>query len=222
MQLNRNTGDGTYTCMALLFAGMLVFLSVFLAAPAFAQQDLNCDDFDSQAEAQAELENDSEDPNDLDPDDDGQACEDFDYEGGTGGGNNDGDNTGGNNRNEGDDNGGSNRQVCEQVVELLIDQDLNVSGDVNNVISGDDSEGGSIAEIIADLLDISVDQVQECIQESDEDVIDDPGGTLPFTGGSTPTFLKGVLADGLAFLALAALCTSLAGLGIWMKDRRGW
>jgi hypothetical protein len=42
-------------------------------------QDLNCADFSSQAEAQAELEKDTSDPNNLDADDDGQACEDFDY-----------------------------------------------------------------------------------------------------------------------------------------------
>ena len=41
--------------------------------------DLNCDDFDSQAEAQAEYEADTEDPNNLDADDDGEACEDFPY-----------------------------------------------------------------------------------------------------------------------------------------------
>lgn len=183
MQLGRNKGNGAYTCLAVLLTGML-FLSAFLAMPAFAQVTTE--------ETTRET---------------------------TGG-----DNTGGNNRNEDDDNGGSNRQVCEQVVNLLLDQDVDqdiISGDVSNNISGDDSEGGSIVEIIADLLDISVNQVQECIQESDEDVIDDPGGTLPFTGGGS-TFLKGVLADGLAFLALAALCTSLAGLGLWMKDRRGW
>lgn len=52
--------------------GMLVFVPA-----AFAQADLNCDDFDSQADAQATLDADPSDPNNLDADDDGLACEDF-------------------------------------------------------------------------------------------------------------------------------------------------
>jgi Excalibur calcium-binding domain len=50
--------------------------------PAFAQDVLNCDDFNSQAEAQAELRRDPSDPNGLDEDDgadDGIACEVTDY-----------------------------------------------------------------------------------------------------------------------------------------------
>jgi hypothetical protein len=42
-------------------------------------EDLNCDDFDSQADAQAELDSDPDDPNNLDADDDEEACEDFPY-----------------------------------------------------------------------------------------------------------------------------------------------
>jgi micrococcal nuclease len=45
--------------------------------------DKNCEDFPSQAAAQRELERDSTDPDNLDADDDGQACEDFDYTGGS-------------------------------------------------------------------------------------------------------------------------------------------
>jgi hypothetical protein len=54
--------------------------------PAFAQTDqYDCASFGSQDSAQAELERDSSDPSNLDPDDDGQACEDYDYgvDGGT-------------------------------------------------------------------------------------------------------------------------------------------
>lgn len=47
------------------------------AAPAFAQDDLNCDDFPSQAAAQVELRRDPSDPNRLDEDDDFIACENF-------------------------------------------------------------------------------------------------------------------------------------------------
>jgi hypothetical protein len=43
--------------------------------------DLDCADFSSREEAQAELESDLRDPNNLDADDDGQACEEFDYGG---------------------------------------------------------------------------------------------------------------------------------------------
>jgi hypothetical protein len=51
------------------------------AAPAAVAQvnDQNCDDFASQAEAQAHLEADPSDPDNLDADDDGLACESFDY-----------------------------------------------------------------------------------------------------------------------------------------------
>ena len=60
-----------------LLLGALVFL---VASPAMAQDsDLDCADFDSQAEAQAELESDPSDPNGLDADNDGEACEEFDY-----------------------------------------------------------------------------------------------------------------------------------------------
>lgn len=66
----RTTRRTTTTAGGLLLAG-----SIFLAAPASAQDDLNCDDFDTQAEAQAEFDADPSDPNGLDRDDDGIACE---------------------------------------------------------------------------------------------------------------------------------------------------
>jgi len=50
--------------------------------PAYAQDVLNCDSFNSQAEAQAELRRDPSDPNGLDEDDgadDGIACEVTEY-----------------------------------------------------------------------------------------------------------------------------------------------
>ena len=59
-----------------ILAVMLVAL-LAVAGPAFAQGDLNCADFGSQAEAQAELERDPSDPHNLDADDDGTACEDL-------------------------------------------------------------------------------------------------------------------------------------------------
>ena len=47
--------------------------------PSGAQIDLDCADFSSQEEAQAAYRTDRSDPNGLDADDDGEACEDFDY-----------------------------------------------------------------------------------------------------------------------------------------------
>jgi hypothetical protein len=49
---------------------------------ALAQADLyDCASFGTQESAQAELERDPSDPSDLDPDNDGIACEDYDYGG---------------------------------------------------------------------------------------------------------------------------------------------
>lgn len=55
----------------------LLAMIAMLVSPAYAQ-DLNCDDFATQAEAQATLDADPSgaDPNNLDADDDGEACED--------------------------------------------------------------------------------------------------------------------------------------------------
>ena len=86
----------------LLIAALVLALS---AAPAALAQDgdKDCADFASQAEAQAYFEANGGSPtnnvDNLDADHDGQACEDFDYGGGTGGG------TGGED-NGGVDNGG--------------------------------------------------------------------------------------------------------------------
>jgi hypothetical protein len=47
---------------------------------AYAQTDqYDCQSFGSQESAQAELERDPSDPSNLDDDDDGLACEDYDY-----------------------------------------------------------------------------------------------------------------------------------------------
>ena len=48
-----------------------VFCSLLLVGSAVAQDDLDCEDFDSQEEAQAELNRDPSDPNNLDADNDG-------------------------------------------------------------------------------------------------------------------------------------------------------
>jgi hypothetical protein len=54
--------------------------------------DLDCADFSSQSAAQNKLEEDRSDPHNLDADNDGRACEDFNYGGGGGGGGGDGNN----------------------------------------------------------------------------------------------------------------------------------
>lgn len=62
-----------------------VILAMAFALGAFgsagAQGNLDCADFGSQAEAQANLEANPGDPNGLDGNDDGVACENFDYSG---------------------------------------------------------------------------------------------------------------------------------------------
>jgi hypothetical protein len=70
-------------------AVLLVLGGLFLAAPSALAQagDQDCADFASQAAAQAHLQADPSDPDGLDADNDGVACESFEYgsEGATGG-----------------------------------------------------------------------------------------------------------------------------------------
>lgn len=85
-------GTRTFIVVALLVlvagvVGRITYERTFnTAAPAYAQQGddprvgLDCDDYGSQAEAQAALDADPSDPNVLDEDDDGEACETFDYD----------------------------------------------------------------------------------------------------------------------------------------------
>ena len=60
----------------LSFLAVLAMLVSITYAPAAFAQDLNCDDYATQAEAQAALASTMGDPNNLDADDDGIACED--------------------------------------------------------------------------------------------------------------------------------------------------
>jgi hypothetical protein len=61
-----------------------VLCSLLLAGVVVAQDRLNCGDFDSQKAAQRVLDRDPSDPNNLDADNDGMACDTYDY--GDGGG----------------------------------------------------------------------------------------------------------------------------------------
>jgi hypothetical protein len=64
----------------LVLAALVMAALATFAGPAAAQEaDLDCKDFNSQAEAQAKLEADRSDPHRLDADNDGQACEAFPY-----------------------------------------------------------------------------------------------------------------------------------------------
>lgn len=67
------------------FTGRIIYEQTL--RPAFAQDDprtgLDCEDYSSQADAQAALRQDPSDPNVLDEDNDGVACETFDYPPGT-------------------------------------------------------------------------------------------------------------------------------------------
>lgn len=75
------------SCRALICA---VFLAVALCfgavGSAGAQGDLDCGNFGSRAEAQANLDANPSDPNGLDANDNGQACENYNYSGGANGG----------------------------------------------------------------------------------------------------------------------------------------
>ncbi|MGJ9459645.1 excalibur calcium-binding domain-containing protein [Oceanobacillus sp. CF4.6] len=60
----------------LTLAVLLSVLFMFGTAPSvFANDNLNCPDFDTQPEAQAHYDNDTSDPDGLDRDKDGIACE---------------------------------------------------------------------------------------------------------------------------------------------------
>lgn len=58
-----------------LTPAIVVVLVIALAPAVVAQDDLNCDDFDTQEEAQQQLDEDPSDPHGLDADDNGVACE---------------------------------------------------------------------------------------------------------------------------------------------------
>ncbi len=68
-----------------MLVALCMALALAFAPMAAAQDDLNCEDFATEAEAQATLDADPSDPNNLDGDDDGFACEDFGLPSGGGG-----------------------------------------------------------------------------------------------------------------------------------------
>lgn len=88
--------------LAVLVA-LTTMLMMLLASMAVAQDELNCDDFDSQEEAQAEFDQDPSDPHGLDGDNDGIACEDPSLYDDDGGDDNGGDDNGSGEDGDGED-----------------------------------------------------------------------------------------------------------------------
>ncbi|UJL45703.1 hypothetical protein KFZ58_15110 [Virgibacillus sp. NKC19-16] len=67
---------GTRLTLAVLLSVLFMFGT---AQSVFAADNLNCEDFDSQAEAQEHFDADPNDPDGLDRDNDEEACETYDY-----------------------------------------------------------------------------------------------------------------------------------------------
>jgi uncharacterized repeat protein (TIGR01451 family) len=186
--------------------------------------DLDCADFDSQEEAQAELESDPDDPHGLDPDNDGEACDDFDY--------------GGTNGDPGD--------VVDDIVETtapISSAEVTTADNLTDDLAGADAgsaSGNFRCELFLRVVedngfdgrfgrgfdgrrfagrhqyfddfdgdeDLLVQRIEECRERA---VIADtiPDGNLPDTGGSP-----------LALFAAATLLTTGLGLGISIIRRR--
>ncbi len=126
--------------------------------------DLDCADFSTRGQAQAEFAKDRSDPNNLDADNDGQACEDFDY----------GSTTSGDTTNAAPDSTadreGSFR--CEFFLHVVRD------------------DGGALRDqYVGD--ELIVQRFEQCLSG---DVLADtiPNRNLPFTGGMSLLFLAGV------------------------------
>jgi hypothetical protein len=105
---DRGSGSSFAMCLAVIAATMLVVGMFTVPSEAQAQEQFDCASFGSQAEAQAELDRDPSDPSNLDADDDGEACEEFDY-GGGGGGSSD------NNRGAADRQYGNDKVIVETI-----------------------------------------------------------------------------------------------------------
>jgi uncharacterized repeat protein (TIGR01451 family) len=168
--------------------------------------DLDCADFNSQQAAQDELEEDRSDPNNLDADNDGRACEDFDY---GGDGNNDGSNDGNN------DGTGTNTQTTtpntnDSALDTTTADDANaLNTDFNRPDSGSfrcdlflrvvSDDQGALRDQYRD-DDLIVQRFEQCLSE---DVLADtiPNRNLPFTGGIPMLFLAAI---GLASLFAGA------------------
>jgi hypothetical protein len=175
---------------------------------------LNCDDFSSRGEAQRELERDRSDPHNLDPDNDGQACEDFDYN----------DNTQNNDTTTNDtttnDTTTGETTTANDALETTTADDANaLNSDLNSPDSDNfrcdfflrvvRDEQGALRDQYED-NELIVQRFEQCLSE---DVLADtiPDRELPFTGG--PMLF-------LAAIGLASLFAGASVLGAATRRRR--
>jgi hypothetical protein len=160
-------------------------LTLILGAPVFAQEDqYDCASFGSQESAQATYDADPSDPSNLDADDDGEACEDYDY--GTTGTSPQGGDAGGETTATAEDASGADRQSadafrCETFLKVVRDD----RGNVRQQYQGDE---------------LIVRRFEQCLSE---DVIADTivNRKLPDTGGPFPLLVLGLAAVALGALA---------------------
>jgi hypothetical protein len=154
--------------------------------------DFDCSDFSSQSEAQDELEQDRSDPHNLDADNDGRACEDFDYSDTAQTGDTTGDTT-----------------TNDTTTGDTTTADANLSANTNRPDSGSfrcelflrtvrDDTGALRAQYRGD--ELIVQRFEQCLSE-DVLAATIPDKALPFTGGMP---LLGLAAIGLASLIAGA------------------
>jgi hypothetical protein len=160
-------------------------------APVSAQQtgDLNCAEFSSQAEAQAEFESDRSDPHNLDADNDGQACEDFDYGGASG---NSTAPSGAASATQTDGSKGSGSFRCELFLRMVRDDQGALRAQYQGTTLGNQYQGDELVQ-----------RLEQCLSgEVLASTI--PKGVLPNTGGPS-------------LLSIAALPFLLTGAGIVVR-----
>lgn len=152
-------------------------------------QDLDCADFPSQEAAQREFERDRSDPHRLDADDDGEACEEFDYTGAA----TDTDNTDTTGQAQADDVRADSAATLSCVEILRV---FRASGSSSAQYQYDDLR----ISRERDFNLFSADQLQECLAR--EVIDDDVKGVLADTGGPPLSLLVavGLLAVGAALL----------------------
>jgi hypothetical protein len=167
--------------LPVVFAALWVITLIF-AAPALAQADqYDCASFGSQESAQAELERDPSDPSNLDPDDDGQACEDYDY--GTTGESPQADDTGAETTTGEDANAAEGESAGAGFArrELFLRVVIDERGNVREQYRGDE---------------LIVRRIEEC-REGEVLKGTIVNSKLPDTGGPPPLLALGLLSTGL-------------------------
>ena len=158
-----------------------------------AQQtgDLDCADFSTRGQAQAELAKDRSDPHRLDADNDGQACEDFDYSTTLPVGE-----TTGADETTADEANRDGSFVCESFLRVVRDE--------NGALRAQYRDGNGDDELI-------VQRFEQCL-EADVLAGTIPKGELPFTGGAPLLHL--------AAIGLVSLVAGITVLGAATRRRR--